>query len=94
MAFTRIPGSRHLRQTSHREDHHIVRNTRVQPTASSAAIQAKLASSLGTPVSSRTTRRCLAEGLSGSRCPLRVLPLMPTHQYYRLVPRLRRLDCR
>ncbi|GFW87545.1 uncharacterized protein TNCV_4485101 [Trichonephila clavipes] len=40
MSFTR-PGSERLRQTSHREDSHIVRNTRLQPTASSAAIQAQ-----------------------------------------------------
>ncbi|GFU88300.1 transposable element Tcb2 transposase [Trichonephila clavipes] len=40
MSFTRKPGSGHPRQTSHQEDHHIVRNARVQPTASFAAIQA------------------------------------------------------
>ncbi|GFW43148.1 transposable element Tcb2 transposase [Trichonephila clavipes] len=36
------------------------------------------------PVSSRTIRRRLAEGHLGSRCPLRVLPLTPTHRRFRL----------
>ncbi|GFX11897.1 HTH_Tnp_Tc3_2 domain-containing protein [Trichonephila clavipes] len=80
MSFTRRPGSRRLRQSSHREAHRIVRNARVQPTASSAAIQAQVAPSLGTPVSSRTIQRHLAEGYLGSRHPLRVLPLTPTHR--------------
>ncbi|GFU51661.1 uncharacterized protein TNCV_82891 [Trichonephila clavipes] len=40
------PGSGRSRQTSRREDRHIVRNARVQPTASSAAIQAQVAPSL------------------------------------------------
>ncbi|GFW18377.1 transposable element Tcb2 transposase [Trichonephila clavipes] len=35
-------------------------------------------------VSSRTIRRRLAEGHLGSRCPLRVLPLTPTHRRLRL----------
>ncbi|GFW47772.1 transposable element Tcb2 transposase [Trichonephila clavipes] len=38
--------SRRHRQTSHREDRHIIKNARVQPTASSAAIQAQIAPSL------------------------------------------------
>ncbi|GFV80377.1 uncharacterized protein TNCV_2259811 [Trichonephila clavipes] len=38
-------------QTSRREDRHIIRNACVQPTASSAAIQAQLAPFLGAPVS-------------------------------------------
>ncbi|GFT34714.1 hypothetical protein TNCV_3989591 [Trichonephila clavipes] len=33
MSFTRRPGSEHPRQTSRREDQHIVLNARVQPTA-------------------------------------------------------------
>ncbi|GFW09570.1 transposable element Tcb2 transposase [Trichonephila clavipes] len=41
ISFIRRPGSGRPRQTSHREDHHIVRNARVQSTASSAAIQAQ-----------------------------------------------------
>ncbi|GFW93653.1 hypothetical protein TNCV_4541821 [Trichonephila clavipes] len=39
MSFTRRPGSGRPRQTSRREDHHIVKDARVQPTASAAAIQ-------------------------------------------------------
>ncbi|GFT10069.1 transposable element Tcb2 transposase [Trichonephila clavipes] len=39
MPFTRRPGSGCSRQTSRREDCHIVRNARVQLSASSAAIQ-------------------------------------------------------
>ncbi|GFV92903.1 transposable element Tcb2 transposase [Trichonephila clavipes] len=84
MSFTRRPGSGRPRQTSRREDHHIVRNARVQPTALSAAIQAQVAPSLGAPVSSRTIRRCLAEGHLGSWRPLCVLPLTPTHPLLRL----------
>ncbi|GFY22681.1 transposable element Tcb2 transposase [Trichonephila clavipes] len=84
MSFIRRPGSGRLRQTSRREDHHAVRNARVQPTASSAAIQAQLAPSLGAPVSSRTIRSCLAEGHLGSWCPLRVLLLTHTHRRLRL----------
>ncbi|GFW58575.1 transposable element Tcb2 transposase [Trichonephila clavipes] len=53
ISFTRRPGSEHPRQTSRREESHVARNTRVQPTVSSAAIQAQVAPSLGTPVSSR-----------------------------------------
>ncbi|GFX90344.1 transposable element Tcb2 transposase [Trichonephila clavipes] len=84
MSFTRRPGLGRPRQTSRREDRHIVRNARVQPNASSAAIQAQAASSLGAPVSSRTILRRLAEGHLGSRYPLRVLPLTPTHRCLRL----------
>ncbi|GFT72853.1 HTH_Tnp_Tc3_2 domain-containing protein [Trichonephila clavipes] len=78
------------RQTSRREDRHIVRNARLQPTASSTAIQAQVAPSLGSPVSSRTIRRCLAEGHLGSRRPLRGLPLTPP---FGVVPLMRKLDC-
>ncbi|GFS95806.1 HTH_Tnp_Tc3_2 domain-containing protein [Trichonephila clavipes] len=55
-----------------------------QPSASSGAIQEHVAPSLEVPVSSRTLRRCLAEGHLGSRRPLRVLPLTPTHRRLRL----------
>ncbi|GFS77037.1 transposable element Tcb2 transposase [Trichonephila clavipes] len=41
MSVIRRPGSRRPRQTSRRENRHIIRNARVQPTASSAAIQAQ-----------------------------------------------------
>ncbi|GFW90017.1 transposable element Tcb2 transposase [Trichonephila clavipes] len=84
MSFKRRPGSGRPRQTSRREDRHIVRNSCVKPTASSAAIQAQVAPSLGAPVSSRTIRRRLAEGHLGSLHPLRVLFLTPTHQRLRL----------
>ncbi|GFS84397.1 transposable element Tcb2 transposase [Trichonephila clavipes] len=84
MSFTRRPGSGRPRQTSRREDHHIVRSARVQQTASSAAIQARVAPSLGAPLSSRTLRRHLAEGHLRSRRPLCMLPLMPAHQCLRL----------
>ncbi|GFX98190.1 uncharacterized protein TNCV_4908331 [Trichonephila clavipes] len=47
MSFIRRPGSGYHRQTNLREDRHIVRNPSVQPTASSAAIQAQVAPSLG-----------------------------------------------
>ncbi|GFV72730.1 transposable element Tcb2 transposase [Trichonephila clavipes] len=79
MSFTRRSGSRCPRQTSRQEYRDLVRNARVQPTASSAAIQAFVAPSLGVPVSSRTIQRWLAERHLGSECPLRVLPLTPTH---------------
>ncbi|GFU60892.1 transposable element Tcb2 transposase [Trichonephila clavipes] len=86
MSFTRRPGSRRPQQTSRQEDRKIVRNSRVQTTASSAAIQAQaqVAPSLGAPVSSGTIRRCLPEGHLGSRRPLCVLPLTPTHRLLRL----------
>ncbi|GFX49685.1 transposable element Tcb2 transposase [Trichonephila clavipes] len=54
MSLTGRPGSGHSLQISRREERRIVRNARVQPTASSTAIQAHVALSLGTPVSSRT----------------------------------------
>ncbi|GFU55565.1 transposable element Tcb2 transposase [Trichonephila clavipes] len=81
MSFTRRRGSERPRQISLREDRHIVRNGRVQPTASSAAIKAP---SLGALVSFRTIRRRLVEGHLGSRSPLRVLPLTLTHPRIRL----------
>ncbi|GFW93558.1 transposable element Tcb2 transposase [Trichonephila clavipes] len=84
MSFTRKPGSGRPLQTSHREDRHIVRNARVQATASSAAIQAHVAPSLRAHVSSLNIRRRLAEGQLGSRCPLRVRPLTSTHRRLRL----------
>ncbi|GFU70960.1 transposable element Tcb2 transposase [Trichonephila clavipes] len=70
--------------TEGREDHHIVKNAHVMPTASSAAIQAQVAPSLGACVSSRNTRKRLAEGHLGLRHSLCVPPLMLTHQCLRL----------
>ncbi|GFX60018.1 transposable element Tcb2 transposase [Trichonephila clavipes] len=78
MLFTRRPNPGRPRLTSRREDCHIVRNARVQPTAPSAAFQAQVVPLLAATVSSRTIRRRLAEGHFGSRHPLHVLPLMPT----------------
>ncbi|GFW98192.1 transposable element Tcb2 transposase [Trichonephila clavipes] len=83
-SFTRRPALGRSGQTSRREDHPIVRNARVQLTASSVAIQAQVAPSLGSPVSSRTIRRHLAEGHLGSWRLIRVLPLTPTHRRLRL----------
>ncbi|GFS87602.1 transposable element Tcb2 transposase [Trichonephila clavipes] len=57
MSFTRRPVSGCALQTSLREVHHIVRTTRVEPIASSTAIQVQVAPSLRAPVSSRTIRR-------------------------------------
>ncbi|GFU31796.1 hypothetical protein TNCV_1176621 [Trichonephila clavipes] len=84
MSFTRRPGSGRPRQTSRLEDRHIVRNAHVQPTPSSAAIQAQVAPSLEAPVSSRTIRRCQDDGHSGSRRPLRVPPMTSNHRCLRL----------
>ncbi|GFW48917.1 HTH_Tnp_Tc3_2 domain-containing protein [Trichonephila clavipes] len=77
---------------SRREDRHIVRNSRVQPTASSAAIQAQVAISLGIPVSARTIRRRLADGHLRSWCQLRVDPY-PSTTPFGVVPSTRKLDC-
>ncbi|GFV58677.1 transposable element Tcb2 transposase [Trichonephila clavipes] len=77
-----------------KKDHQIVRKARIQPTVSSATIQAQVAPSLGVPVSSRTMRKRLAEGHLGSWRPLRVLPL--THTHRRLLLEwfhARKLDC-
>ncbi|GFW71900.1 transposable element Tcb2 transposase [Trichonephila clavipes] len=84
MSFTLRPGSGRPQQTSHRENSHIIRNARVQPTASLAAIQSQVEPSLGAPVSSLTIQKRLAEGHLGSRRPLRVLPLSATHRPLRL----------
>ncbi|GFW65891.1 transposable element Tcb2 transposase [Trichonephila clavipes] len=83
MSFTRRPGSECPRQTSRREDRHIVINARVKPSTSSAVIQAQVALSLGILESSRNIQRRLAEGHLGSRCLLRVLPLTPIHRRLR-----------
>ncbi|GFU56785.1 HTH_Tnp_Tc3_2 domain-containing protein [Trichonephila clavipes] len=65
MSFIRRTGSGCPRQTSHREGRHIVQNAHVQPTASSAAIQAQVEPSLEAHVSAPTIRRRLAEGNLG-----------------------------
>ncbi|GFT22212.1 uncharacterized protein TNCV_3272501 [Trichonephila clavipes] len=83
MSFTRSPGSGRPRQTSRRKDHDIATNARVLLTASSAAIQARIAPSLGAPVPYRAIRKSLAEGHLESRCLSRVLSLTPTHRRLR-----------
>ncbi|GFT84759.1 transposable element Tcb2 transposase [Trichonephila clavipes] len=73
ISFTRIPGSGRPRQTSRRETRYIIRNARLQPTASPAAIQAHVAPSLGAPVSSRTIRSHESRfNLSSDDNPVRV----------------------
>ncbi|GFT27688.1 transposable element Tcb2 transposase [Trichonephila clavipes] len=84
MSFTRRPGPGRPRHTSRREDSYIVRNARVQPTYSSATIQAQVTPSSGASVSFRTIRRGLAEGHLGSQRLLRVLPLTSTQRRVRL----------
>ncbi|GFX01529.1 transposable element Tcb2 transposase [Trichonephila clavipes] len=84
MSFTRGPGSGRPQQTSHQEHRYIVRNAHVQVTASSAAIQAQVASSLRAPVFSRTIQMRMAKGHLRSRRQLRVLPLTFTHRRLRL----------
>ncbi|GFU77514.1 hypothetical protein TNCV_3498871 [Trichonephila clavipes] len=51
-------------------------------------VKAKVAPSLGAPVSSRTIQRRLAEGHLGSQRPLRVLPLTPTQWSVAKSPRV------
>ncbi|GFX60923.1 transposable element Tcb2 transposase [Trichonephila clavipes] len=84
MSFTRRQGSGCSRQTSRREDRHIVRNSHVKTTASSASIQAQVAPSIGIPVSSRTIRRRLAEEHLGSQRLLRILLWTLFHRRLRL----------
>ncbi|GFV78238.1 HTH_Tnp_Tc3_2 domain-containing protein [Trichonephila clavipes] len=83
MSFTQRARSRLPRKISRNEDHSIVINARVQPTASSAAIQVQVSPSVEDHVSSRTIRRRLAELNLGSRRPLRVLPLTLTYRRLR-----------
>ncbi|GFW09921.1 transposable element Tcb1 transposase [Trichonephila clavipes] len=77
MSFTRRPGSGRPRQSSHREDHHIVRNAGVQSTASSSAIQTQVAPSLRAPVSSRTIRRTFGIAAPITRAALDAHPSTP-----------------
>ncbi|GFW00906.1 transposable element Tcb2 transposase [Trichonephila clavipes] len=94
MSFTGRPGAGSPRQISRQGDRHIVRNARVQPTASSAAIQVQVAHSLGTPVSFRTIRRCLAKGHLGSRANYTaVLDDHPSTHAFQVEPHTRKLDC-
>ncbi|GFW70002.1 HTH_Tnp_Tc3_2 domain-containing protein [Trichonephila clavipes] len=90
MSFTRRPGSGCPRQTNRREDRYFVRNVRVQPTTSSAVIQAQVAPSLGVPVSSRTIRRTFGTAAPITCAALDVHPSTPP---FGVVPRTRKLDC-
>ncbi|GFV18679.1 transposable element Tcb2 transposase [Trichonephila clavipes] len=63
---------------SRREDCRIVRNARIQPTASSATLQAHATPLLGAPVTSHTIRSYLDEGHLRS---------------FGVLPRTRKLDC-
>ncbi|PRD21346.1 UNVERIFIED_CONTAM: hypothetical protein NCL1_51980 [Trichonephila clavipes] len=79
MSFSRRPGSGRSRQTSHREDRHIVRNVSVLTTASSLSTLAQVAPSLRAHASSRTKRMCLAEGHLGSRPPYIMCAALDAH---------------
>ncbi|GFW77025.1 HTH_Tnp_Tc3_2 domain-containing protein [Trichonephila clavipes] len=88
MSFIQRRGSGHPRQTSRREDLHILRNTRIQPTASSDAIHSLVAPS------QEPHRRRLAGRYFGSRCPLLVLTLSPPlTPPFGVVLRTRKLHC-
>ncbi|GFT88266.1 HTH_Tnp_Tc3_2 domain-containing protein [Trichonephila clavipes] len=78
-SFTRLQGTGHPPQISHREN-----DTHIEPTASLPAVQIQVASSLRAPVSSRIIARRLAEGHLVLRRPLRVLPMTSTHRRLRL----------
>ncbi|GFX81423.1 HTH_Tnp_Tc3_2 domain-containing protein [Trichonephila clavipes] len=95
MSFARRPGSGRPRQTSRLEDHHIIRNAHVRPTASSATIQAQVAPSLGAPcVFSNHTKvpggRPFVIAASYTGAALDAHPLTPP---FGVVPRTRKLDC-
>ncbi|GFV57357.1 HTH_Tnp_Tc3_2 domain-containing protein [Trichonephila clavipes] len=97
MSFTRRPGLGRPRQTSRREDSHIVRNARIQLTASLAAIQAHVAPSLGAHVSSETIRRRLGEGHLGlwlvASITCAASDTHPSTSPFEVVPRTRKQDC-
>ncbi|GFT67160.1 uncharacterized protein TNCV_783141 [Trichonephila clavipes] len=66
MSFIRRQGLERLRQSSRRVDRHIVRNARVQPTASSTTNQAHVAPSLGGLL-------CLLEPYEGAHTQHKIL---------------------
>ncbi|GFV79079.1 transposable element Tcb2 transposase [Trichonephila clavipes] len=90
MSFTRRPGSGRPRQTSHRENRHIVIKARVQPNVSSTAIQAQVVPSLKATASSRTIWRLLAKGHLRQ---LSALDAQPSTPPFGVVPRTKKLDC-
>ncbi|GFV13360.1 uncharacterized protein TNCV_3615611 [Trichonephila clavipes] len=95
MSFTRRPGSGCPRQTIRREDRHIVRNTHVQPTASSAAIRGTGSTfTRGPCVFSNHTKAPVRRHL-GSTAPITcaALDAHPSTPPFGVVPRTRKLDC-
>ncbi|GFW39999.1 transposable element Tcb2 transposase [Trichonephila clavipes] len=84
MSLTRIPGSGHHRQTNLLKVLHIVRKCMSIANCFIGRHPGTGRPSLGTPVSSRTTRRRLADEHLGSWRPLPVLSLTPTHRCLRL----------
>ncbi|GFU71036.1 transposable element Tcb2 transposase [Trichonephila clavipes] len=73
------------RQTSRREDRHIIRDARVEPTASLAAVRTQAASSLKRPLCLlETIARRMTKGHLVSRSSLRVLPMTLAHRRLRL----------
>ncbi|GFV33222.1 hypothetical protein TNCV_4635111 [Trichonephila clavipes] len=64
-----------------RENRHIIRHARVEPTSLMTAVLTQAASSLQAPVSSRTISSCMVEGhLISWWCPLRLLPMISNHR--------------
>ncbi|GFS77294.1 transposable element Tcb2 transposase [Trichonephila clavipes] len=82
-SVTRRPGLGRTRQTNSREDRHIIRHALIAPTVSMSAIHTQTKLLLRFSASVRTNERYLAEGLSLSRCPLRVLPLISICRHLR-----------
>ncbi|GFY09062.1 transposable element Tcb2 transposase [Trichonephila clavipes] len=79
-----MSGSGCPRQTSRREDYRIGGCPRTANCFVGRHPGTGSTPSLGALVSSGTIRKRLAEGHLGSRLPLRVLPLTPTHRRFRL----------
>ncbi|GFW30715.1 uncharacterized protein TNCV_4088351 [Trichonephila clavipes] len=90
-SFTRGPGSERPRQISRREDHHIIQHARVEPTASSAAVQTHVAPSQWAFVSSHSSQECCST--SGIAVPITcvVLDALPSTPPFEVVPRTMRL---
>ncbi|GFS84436.1 transposable element Tcb2 transposase [Trichonephila clavipes] len=90
-SFTGRPCSGHPQQTSHRKDHHIIRNARVQPTASLAAVETQATLSIWAPVSSQTID-CRTSGIVGPiTCAANDTHLLTP--LFGLVSRMTRSDC-
>ncbi|GFY17085.1 transposable element Tcb2 transposase [Trichonephila clavipes] len=85
-SFTRRSGSGRPQQTCLREDRHIIRHARVEPTASLAAVQTYAAPSLRAPVSSWNLEPPQGTWLKYlvSWGPLNVLPMTPSNRHLHL----------